>query len=143
MSAAEVGHLRSALELLDDAVERGQPLGDQVGVVSRPEEPLAALEHVVHMLVPADAGAASRGLGDPGRVQHRADCDLEQTGQVGRTVGVGQCHGLLRRQRIAAARRVVIDVSARGLSVAPLADVALSEAGPVGELGRCQRACPR
>ena len=60
VAAADVGHRRAALELLDDAVERRQPLGDQVGVVPGPEEPLAAVVHVVDVLVPADAVAAAR-----------------------------------------------------------------------------------
>ena len=56
MPAADVGHRRAALELLDDAVERRQPASEtQVGVVAGAEEPLAALVHVVHVVVPADA----------------------------------------------------------------------------------------
>jgi len=48
-----------ALELLDDAVQRGQPRSEQVGVVAGPEEALAALVHVVDVVVPADAHAAT------------------------------------------------------------------------------------
>ena len=46
--------LRPGLELLDDAVERRQPRRDQARVVAGAEEALAALEHVVVVLVPAD-----------------------------------------------------------------------------------------
>ena len=86
MAAAHVGHGRAALELLDDAVERGQPVADQVGVVARPEEALAAVEHVVVVLVPADARRRSWPLGDARRVVHRAQRDLEEAGQVGGAV---------------------------------------------------------
>src|SRR5204862_184200 len=47
VAAAHVRDGRAPLELLDDAVERGQPGGDQVRVVARPEEALAAVEDVV------------------------------------------------------------------------------------------------
>ena len=86
MAAADVGDARAALELLDDAVERRQPRADQVGVVAGPEEPLAAVVDVVVVLVPADAGAAADGLGDARRVEHRAERDLEEAGQVGGAV---------------------------------------------------------
>ena len=35
MPAADIGHLRAALELLLDALERRDPLGDQMGAVAR------------------------------------------------------------------------------------------------------------
>ena len=82
MAAADVGDQRAALELVDDAVERRQPLGDQVRVVAGPEEPLAALVHVVDVLVPAEPVAAARLLDDLRRVDHRAERDLEEPRQV-------------------------------------------------------------
>ena len=133
---------RAALELVDDAVERGQPGREEVGVVARAEEALAAVEDVVVVLVPADADAAARGLGDPRRVEHRAERDLEEAGQVRGAVRVGQRDRLLGRQRVAAALGVVLDVAARRLRVQPLADVALGGAGAVGELGGRQRPAP-
>ena len=82
MAAADVGDERPALELADDAVERGQPLGDEVGVVAGTEEPLAALVDVVDVLVPPHTRAGARHLGDPRRVEHRTQGDLEEPGQV-------------------------------------------------------------
>ena len=90
----------------------GSQVADQVRVVAGAEEPLAALEHVVGVLVPADARAGPRGLGDPGRVRDGAERDLEEAGQVRGAVGVGQrdaparagacsgrCRGRTRRSR--------------------------------------------
>jgi hypothetical protein len=66
MAAADVCDLRAALEPVDDAVERRQPARDEVGVVAGTEESFTAVEYVVAVLVPADAGAAERRLRDPG-----------------------------------------------------------------------------
>ena len=140
MAAADVRDLPAALQLLDDAVERREPGREQVGVVAGPEEALAALEHVVVVLVPADALPALRTLDDPRRVDHRAERDLEEPRQVRRAVLVGQRRRLLRRQGVAAGGRVVLDVAARGLVVQPLAHVALAGARAARELVRGERA---
>jgi len=55
VAAADVGHLGAPFELLQDAFERREPGGDEVGVVAGPEETLAAGEDVVAVLMPADA----------------------------------------------------------------------------------------
>jgi hypothetical protein len=123
----------------DDAVERRQPRRDQVGVVAGPEEPLAALVHVVVVLVPADSFAGPGGLGDPRRVDDRPEGDLEEAWQVCRAVRVGQRERLLGRKRVAAALRVVLDVPTGGLGVQPLPHVPLRSAGALGELRRRQR----
>jgi hypothetical protein len=94
---------------------------------------------VVDVVVPADPLAALRRLGDPRRVEHRAERELEEAGQVRRARLVGECVRLLRGQRVAAAVGLVLDVAARGLRVQPLADVALGGAGAARELGRRQR----
>ena len=57
MAAADVGDPGALLEALDDAVERGQPRRDEIGVVAGAEEPLAAGVDVMVVLVPADADA--------------------------------------------------------------------------------------
>ena len=140
VAAADVGHDRPALQLGHDPVQRGQPLGDQVRVVHGPEEPLAAVKHVTAVLVPAEPGAAAGYLGDLRSVEHRAQGDLEEPGQVRRAVRSGERGGLLGRQRIAAAVRVVGDIAARGLCVQPLAHVTLGGAGALREFRGRQRA---
>ena len=140
VAAADVGDARAALELGDDAVERRQPRADEVRVVAGPEEALAAVVDVVHVLVPADAVAAAHRLLDPRRVDHRAERDLEEAGQVRRAVLVGQRDRLLGRERVAPALRVVLDVAARRLRVQPLAHVALGRAGARGQVGGRERA---
>ena len=139
VAAADVGDTGAALELLDDAVERGQPRRDEVGVVAGAEEPLAAVVHVVDVLVPAEPVAGARGLGDLRRVDHRAERELEEARQVRRALRVGERDGLLGGERVAAGLGVVADVVARRLGVAPLAHVALGGAGPLRQLGRRQR----
>ena len=79
------------------------------------------------------------GLGDPRRVEHRAERDLEEPGQVRRAVLVGERDGLLGRERVAAVAGSYVDVAAGGLGVEPLAHVALGGAGARGELGGRQR----
>ena len=98
MAAARAGHRGAPLERGYHAVEGGQPLGHQMGVAAGPEEPLAALVHVGHVIVlpmPAPVLAASVIRA----IQHRAKGDLEQAGQVGRAGLVGQGHRLLGGKR--------------------------------------------
>ena len=95
------------------------------------------------MLVPADPGATAHGVGDPWRVQHRAQRDLKEARQVGRAVLVGQRDGLLGRQAVATFRGVVLDEAAGGLGVEPFAHVALAGAGPRRQLTGGQRAGAR
>src|SRR5207244_6171038 len=109
-------------------------------VVAGPEEPLAALVHVVNMLVPADAIAGASSLDDLRRVQHRAERDLEEPREIGRALRVRQRERLLGREGVAAALRLVLDVAAGGLGVEPLPHVTLRGAGPFGQLARRQRA---
>lgn len=51
--------------------------------------------------------------------------DLKRTGDKGRTVFDGECHGLLGWQRVGVVDGVVEHVAAGGVGVQPLADVAL------------------
>ena len=134
MPAAEIGDLRATLQLRDDTVQRRQPARDEIGVVARAEEPLAAVEHIVAVLVPPDAGTALRRLDDPRRVEHRPDRDLKEPGEKCRARGIGQGDRLFRGQPIAAAVGLVLDKAARSLSVAPLTDITLRQTGPVGQL---------
>ncbi len=148
MATADVGDERAALELLDDAVERRQPVRDEVGVVARAEEALAPLVDVVDVLAPAQSRAAARYLGDPRGVDHGADRDLKEPRQVGGTARIGERDRLLRWQTVEAAVGVIVDVAACRLGVQPLANVALGRAGALGQFcGRqpasaCQRPIP-
>ncbi len=133
MAAADVGDGRAALQLVDDPVERRQPIGDEVRVIAGAEEALAPDVDVGVVLVPAVAGPAPRGLQDLRGVVHRPERDLEEAGQERRAVLVGQRHRLLGRQRVRARARVVRHVAAGGLRVQPLPDVGLARPGAFGE----------
>lgn len=61
MAAADVGDAGAAFELLDDAVERGQPLVDNVGLVAGPEEARDGAEYAAGAVAPADATAFDEG----------------------------------------------------------------------------------
>ena len=125
VAAADVGDAGAPLELVGDAVERRQPRVDEIGVVARPEEALAALVDVMVVLVPAEAGPGAGGVGDPRRVQHRAERVLKQPRQIRRAVLVAERDRLLGRQAVGALARVVGDEAPGGLGVEPLAHVAL------------------
>ena len=109
-------------------------------MISRPEEPLAAVVDVVHVLVqnrcPSPLRAASRILGE----------SITEPSAIwknpGRSRGcrIGERDRLLRRQRVAATLGVVLDETARGLGVQPLADVAFGGRGALGKLGGRQPA---
>ena len=84
------------------------------------------------------AGAGAGGVGDPRRVQHRAERVLEQPWQIRRAVLVAERDRLLGSERVAAVR--VLHVPARGLGVEPLAHVALTGPGALRELSRGEAA---
>ena len=63
-SATDVGDLTAAKQLLDNAFERGQPGGNQVGAIAGSEEFLGAAKEAFVMLVPADTGAGLERIGD-------------------------------------------------------------------------------
>src|SRR5258705_6609170 len=63
MPTSDIGHLGAALELVDDAVEGGQPCGDQVVVVARTEEACDRAKHAAGLLAPCHpATGAERPL---------------------------------------------------------------------------------
>jgi hypothetical protein len=141
VAAADVGHARPALQLVDHAVEGGEPLLHQVRVVHRAEEPLAAVVDVLVVLVPPDAGLVACRVDDAVDVVGRAEGDLEEAGQVRRAARVGEGRGMLRREGVGAGRLVVLDVAAGRLGVEPLAGVVLVGGGAAGEpAGRHRRA---
>ena len=101
MAAADVGDLRAAFELLLHAVERRDPLGDEVARVAGAEEALGAAEQPVVVLVPAHALAAAERLGDAVLVGVERGDQLEGAEDVERAVLVGERERLLVGQRVA------------------------------------------
>jgi hypothetical protein len=134
--APDVGHLGSALQLVDDAVKRGQPRADQVGVVAGAEEAFGSLEEAGMMLTPLHARS---GFEVAERLLERVERGLDDVvcaGHVDRAIRVGQAQRLLRTERPLVACGVVLDVSACALIAQPFADVALVGAGALRKLGR-------
>ena len=140
MAAADVGDGRPRGELVDQAVDGGQPLGDEVGVVPGPEEPLAAVVHVGVVVVPAHPVTVGGRGEDAVGVTDGAERDLEEAGQERRAALVGEGDDVLRRQGVGAVGGLVGDERAGRLGVEPLAGVGLGGAGRRGERGRRHRA---
>jgi hypothetical protein len=139
VAAADVGDDRAGLQLLDHAVERRQPVGDQMGAVVGGERPLRAVEQVVVVLVPADAAARLKALGDPLPAVDGGDRALDHPREVERAIVVGEHERVLDRQRVPVRLRVVGHVAAGRLGVEPLAHVALAGLGARGQPGGADR----
>src|SRR4029077_13220027 len=77
VAAADVRDAAAGGELLLDAVERGDPRLHDVRAVAGLEEALTALEDVVRVLAPAEAGAGRERLGDVLAGVGGAERDLE------------------------------------------------------------------
>ena len=123
VAAAEVGDGRAALELGLDAVQRRDPLGQQVHQVPRAEEPLAAGEDVLVVLTPAVPGPGAERLLDVVLRLEGAERELVGTRQEHRAGRVGQGERLLGRHRVRRGGGVVLDVAAGRLAAQPLVDV--------------------
>jgi hypothetical protein len=97
VAAADVGDFGAGGQFGLDAVEGGQPAGDQIGGVPGPEEALAAREHLVVVLVPADARTGAERLDDLLLRPQRAERELERArredGPVG-SVRAKACSGV-------------------------------------------------
>ena len=140
MPAADVGDLGTALQLLLDAVERRDPLGDEVRLVARAEEALGAAEQAMVVLVPAHAAAAAEGLEDLVLIGVQRSDRVVYAEDVERALFVGERERVLVGQRVAVAVGVVGDVATSGLVAQPLAHGSLGDAGALGELFGGERA---
>ena len=145
VAAADVGDRgarRSSLSTTPSSA--GSHSATRLRVVAGAEEPLAADVHVGVVLVPADAvaarGAASMMLGASWTVPSAIWKKPGRNAGLDSSVSATACSA---RQRVAAGRRVVVDVAAGGLGVEPLAGVVLAGAGALGQLGRRGRAARR
>src|SRR5215468_10940177 len=112
MAAADVGDASALAQLRFDPVERRNPSGDQIGGVTWAEEPLGSLEESRIMFVPAHTTACAKGFRNFRLGFDSRNRRLERAGQEGRAAFFSKRERLLRRERVAASRRVVIDVAA-------------------------------
>src|SRR5271157_1200792 len=76
------------------------------------------------MLVPADALTGPERIEQLVDVVRDGDRGQEKSRQIDRTVFIGECESLLRRERILCGCSIVTDITARRLGIQPLADVA-------------------
>ncbi len=139
VAATDVGHRDAGAQLLDHAVERRQPLGQQAGAVGVAIERRHAAEQAAVVVAPGHALAAAERLERLVLVEPHRGRRVPGVRDVQRAVLVGQHQRLLRRQFVGVADRVVRDVAARRLRVEPLAHVARRAAGARSELVGAQR----
>ena len=143
VAAAEVGDGGAALELGLDAVQRRDPLGQQVHQVPRAEEPLAAGEDVLVVLAPAVPGPGAERLLDVVLRLEGAERELVGARQEHRAGRVGQGERLLGRHRVRRGGGVVLDVAAGRLAAQPLVDVPRVGVGRGGHASGRRRAAGR
>ena len=132
VAATDVRHLGSALKFLRHAVERRQPLGYEVDLISRAKEFLSAAKETFVVVAPSQALAAPKCVSHLGFIDtQRADC-VKAADHARRAIGIGE-HGLLLRAHAEAVRLLIIaDVARSRLSRAPFADIPFGRICSVG-----------
>src|SRR5579871_552659 len=126
MATADVRYTGACAQPLDDAIESGQPLGDEVGSITRPEEHFGAAKEPLIVLVPAESLTRAKSLEDALFVEPERSSHLEGGGHVDGAVFDGEDHGLRGGKGVAVSLRLVAHVAARGLVVEPFAHIALA-----------------
>ena len=143
MAAADIRDLGAALELVDDAVERRQPLLHQLVLVGGAEEARGAAEQAFGAVVPADALAGPERFRDFRLVQHEGRHHVADRAHEIGAVLVGEHHRLLGEHRKLAGDRLVLNVAAGCLRRQPLAHAAFGGAARSRKLLRGHRALGR
>ena len=136
MSAADVGDPRAALQALDHAVKRRQPRAHQIRAIAGAEEALCAAEQAMVVRVPAQAFARAEGFDDLVFVEPERSRDLEGRRHENGALLERQHHRLRRRQSVSLLLGIVGDIAAGCLVGEPFADIALANAGCLGERHR-------
>src|SRR5215468_10894941 len=111
MATSDVGDPGAGLQFSLDALERGNPVWHQIGVVARPEELFRTREQALRMLVPADTFAGAKSIRDLGLVEIGGLNDFECSGKESGRAFLGERHGLLGRERKGLLVRIEVDVS--------------------------------
>src|ERR1700722_1808874 len=110
MPAANVGNGRATFELRHGAVQRRQPRGHQIVLITWTEEPSRRAEQTLRLVAPADAFPTAEGRLDQRLILHHYHSDVEAALQIDGTVGLSEHHRLFRRQGELAGSGVVFEV---------------------------------
>ncbi|MEZ5391345.1 MAG: hypothetical protein R2724_00380 [Bryobacterales bacterium] len=121
------------MELLHQAVDRGNPLAGQKVHIARPEEALNRTGNLFANLVVADASAIAKRLHDFRSVVKGRRRELKRTAAKHRAVFFGQDKRLLVGHFKFARRVVIVEILRRNHRFEPFAHVALIEAGFVSQ----------
>jgi hypothetical protein len=139
MAAADIRGACPSLKLVHNAIERRQPLADQMHVVAGAEEALATMEQTLIVLAPFHALTSAEILKRAlAHVEEILDKQI-RTRQIDRPCRVGHAERLLRVQMVFINGGIVVDVAARGLIAEPLTNVALVGLGARGQIARRER----
>jgi hypothetical protein len=68
-ATADIRNHATALKFLDDALKRGKPVFDEIGLVARPEEAIRAAKYAVSAIRPRNASAMTKGVGKRGAIR--------------------------------------------------------------------------
>ncbi len=134
-AAADVENADARLEPFDEAVDRGQPLGDQRVAVEGAVEAGDGTEQARVVLVPAQAFAARVDAGELVDGGPHGGDELESGHQGGGALLLCEDGRGLDGQSERLGRAVVRDVAVRRLRSQPLLGVPTGDAGAVRELG--------
>src|SRR5580693_3673869 len=97
VAAPDIGHPGSALELFDDAIERGEPLTYQVIVVTGAEELRNRTKQTARLITPSHAVARFERREHLRVVLEKRCHTCERPGHVNGTILYSENHGLFRR----------------------------------------------
>src|SRR5271166_3418873 len=135
MAAPDVGHLGAALQLVDDAVKRGEPIAHQIVVVAGSEKARRRTEEAACLIAPGYPGTGLECWLDLLPVfEHRCHY-IECPDHADGTVFDGKDHGLLRGQGEFLRCWLIGNVVRGRLMRQPFAQIALVDAGCGSELG--------
>jgi hypothetical protein len=94
--AADIGDFRPLAQLLLDAIERRDPVLDDIVDIAWPKKGPGCAEEAACVIAPAHAGAAAKTFFNLGfSLDHRGD-QVEGAGEINGAVAVGENHRLLR-----------------------------------------------
>jgi hypothetical protein len=106
MPASDVRDARATLELLHDAVERGQPRGHQIRIVAGTKESLGAVKKTGMMLTPFHAFSAFKVFDGSSQGMEGRFHNIVGARHINGPVGIGHAQGLLGRHRCASSAEV-------------------------------------
>lgn len=130
---ADICDLRSRFQFCVDAIERREPVLDEVGGVARAEELFRPAKQTVMMLLPSQPRARAKSLRHSRFVVIDRRGGVKPSGHGDRAFRIREDRLLLLAHRKTAALRLVIDIARRSLVSQPLAHVSRIKPSALGQ----------